>query len=867
GAFPPKEEAPGIAARLAKYGFNAVRLHHYEGYVAPEGIWKASAGDPSRLALPREFDPVQLDRFDFLVAELIKRGIYINLNLHVGRKSVADEGVPAAGLLPDKDKGVNYYDERLIRLQQHFAAQLLSHVNPYTGRAYKDEPGLCAVEVSNENSLLGMWLDGSLSKVTPEHTEALRLRWNQWLQQRYSEASLRTAWTETDEPLLPTNLLAGPAPFDIINPDAPDARDILAMQPLKSFQLAAVTGAQGSLETQLNGLVVENTAQPVLTVRPLQLGRVPWSFQLNRDGIDLQAGQTYTLSFWARANQPRRISLNLATDRPPYRSGEFSALIDLTREWRRFTYAFRPTSSDPDHARLSWNLANQLGTVELSSVELRQGGRIALPEEWTLAQGIPLIDWHSTRVGMIRRDFAEFLGAVESEHVLRMRQFLKDRLGLCCPVWHSQAQFGGWGGVWRESFGDAIDVHAYWKHPDFSLDAANIYPWKVENASLTSASALNSDPLSEYSLFRVAGKPFVMSEWNSGQPSDFGGESLLMIAAHAAWQDWSAVYIFDYHSSGSYNRNHIEGFFSIDSHPVKMATAPAAALIFRRAVGQDSGPSPVVPVSVDAISPPPSPPSARPTIPLPTSPSTPTVGDVAPSQSSVTLTMPRDQVWQETATAPGGPMALPIVNTWRRAGARRGVALRSKTAVRFEAVPELSLSRVGINTDSNTFNNYLSDTRQINWNKSESTWTVNTPRSKAAVGFWGGRAARLDELRIGMPRSMSNFAAFALSSLDGSTVRQSRRLLLTATGRAENLGMGWNAERNSVGSQWGYGPTRVEGITANVQLATTIRGLRVWALDVTGERKSEIATHDSNGILSFAISPRWQTLWYEISQE
>ena len=856
GAFPPKEESPGIAARLAKYGFNAVRLHHYEGSVAPAGIWKASAPDPSRPALPRQFDPGQLDRFDFLVAQLINCGIYINLNLHVSQKSAADEGIPGAGLLPDKDKGVNYYDERLIQLQQRFATQILSHVNSYTGRAYKDEPGLCAVEVTNENSLLGMWLDGSLSKVTPEHTEALRLRWNQWLQQRYNEASLRTAWTETDEPLLLGNLLAGPMPVDIINPDAPDAQDILAIQPLNSLQLAAVTGAQGSLEIQLNGQV-EDTVRPVLAVHKRQLGRVPWSFQLNRDGIDLKPGQTYTLSFWARSNQPRRISLNLAMDRPPYRGGEFSAVLDLTQEWRRFTYAFRPTSPDLNRARLTWNLANQLGTVELSAVELQQGGRMALPEEWTLARGIPLIDLQATQVGMIRRDFAEFLGTVEAEHVLRMRQFLKDRLGVRCPIWHSQAQFGGWGGIWRESLSDAIDVHAYWKHPDFSMDGSNIYPWKVENASLTGAGAIQSDPLSEYSLFRVAGKPFVMTEWNSGQPSDFGAESLLMIAAHAAWQDWAAVYIFDYHSSGAYNRNHIEGFFSIDSHPVKMATAPAAALLYRRSLVQDSSLSAPANISLNAV--PPAVSSA-----VSSAAATSIMGDVALAQESVTLTMPRGQVWQEIASTPGGPTAQPIVNTWRRAGAPRGVASRYKTSVRFGDALLPSLNRTLMEADNNY--NYLSDTRQMSWNKRESTWTVNTPRSKAAVGLWGGRAALLDEVRIGMPRSLSNFAAFAVSSLDGTAIRQSRRLLLTAAGRAENVAMGWNAERNSVGHQWGYGPTRVEGITANVQIATTTSGLRVWALDVTGERKSEVPSGYSNGILNFGVSPRWQTLWYEISQ-
>jgi hypothetical protein len=88
------------------------------------------------------------------------------------------------------------------------------------------------------------------------------------------------------------------------------------------------------------------------------------------------------------------------------------------------------------------------------------------------------------------------------------------------------------------------------------------------------------DPLSAFSFVRAPGKPFVMTEWNSGQPNDFGGESLLMAASYAAWQDWAGIFVFDYHSNGSFDRNAFNGFFSIDSHPTKMVSAPIAALLF-----------------------------------------------------------------------------------------------------------------------------------------------------------------------------------------------------------------------------------------------------------------------------------------------
>jgi hypothetical protein len=116
-----------------------------------------------------------------------------------------------------------------------------------------------------------------------------------------------------------------------------------------------------------------------------------------------------------------------------------------------------------------------------------------------------------------------------------------------------------------------------------------------------------------------------------------------------------------------------------------------------------------------------------------------------------------------------------------------------------------------------------------------------------------------------MPPTQNNFATFALSSMDGQSVASSRRMLLTTAGRAENLNMGWNAQRNSVGNQWGEGPTRVEGLTADMEIVTDAPNLTVWALDTTGGREQVIPSRMQNGVLRFTVAPQWQTLWYEIA--
>lgn len=826
GAFPSKEEALLIAAHLAKFGFNAVRLHQYEGYGAPRGIWKAGRVGPLRIAVPREIDPAQMDKFDFFVAELIKRGIYIDLNLHVGRKVNEQEGFPQAAALPEKDKGVNYYDERLIAAQKDFCRAMLTHVNPYTTRAYNEEPGLCAVEVDNESSLLSQWLDGSFAAIPGTYSKPLADSWNKWLRTKYTDPMLRAAWTESDEPLIQLNLLEVPDPQAQENPFAPDTLINTSIRSLRQFQFTTTAQAQGSMDVELlGGNAVNGLVWPSLTARLQALGTVPWAFQINRDGLDLKEGQVYTLTFWARTDTPRRISVNLWQDQAPSRYEGFSGYADIGIDWKQYTMTFRPKDADPQHSRLSWNLGNQLGTVQLSTIELHQGGRIGVPDDWTLANGVPLLDFKTTPILRARRDFAEYLARIEDILVVDMRNFLKTDLKVRVPLWHTQAEMGGWGGVWREMRSDAIDLHAYWKHPDFGATPPGTPGWRVGNASMTTAAG--NDPLSSFAYYRVAGKPYVMTEWNSGQPNDYSSESLLMAAAYAAYQDWAGVFIFDYHSAGPYNRNTFFEFFSIDTHPAKMATAPAAALLYRR--GGDNA----------------------------------QIGDVKPAKDSITLTVPTNTLWYEVADAPGYASAYPIMKTWFTAGAARTSALQAKPYIKFDDVPFATVSRAGIDTGTA----FASDTGELIWNKSApSNFLLNTPKTKIALGFLAGGSYDVDELHLDIPSDPTRFATFALSSLDGQEVSASKRLLLTVVGKVENSNMVWMPDRTSV-TAWGVGPTVAEGVRGQVRLLTDTPGLHVWALDGNGKRRIEVPAVLEEGALSFEVAPEWQTLWYEISAE
>ena len=196
--IPAKQDASLWAATLARYGVNCVRLQFLDLPV-PRGL--IAAGDNTRA-----LDPAQLDREDYFLAQLEKRGIYIDFNLLVGRPFKAGDGVVDADKIHEGAKGISLFDRRLIELQKEYARQLLTHVNPYTGRSYADDPAVAIVEINNENAI---WLGFPMP--SPFYARELDAIYNGWLRKNATASEMwalrRETGIQTSDPI---PLLAGP---------------------------------------------------------------------------------------------------------------------------------------------------------------------------------------------------------------------------------------------------------------------------------------------------------------------------------------------------------------------------------------------------------------------------------------------------------------------------------------------------------------------------------------------------------------------------------------------------------------------------------------------------------------------------------
>ena len=198
---PSKADAPMVAAYLARFGINCVRLHFLDS-PAPAGLLARNRDDTSEFDAERidrtDFDAERIDRTDFFIAELKKRGIYTDLNLNVGRIYKPGDGVRDIEYI-GYGKALTYYDDRLLELQRDYARRLLTHYNPYTKTEYRNEPAIALVELVNENSIVESWVSnrllgkntrknpGTWSDITESYEKDLTARYQAWLKARGSE--------------------------------------------------------------------------------------------------------------------------------------------------------------------------------------------------------------------------------------------------------------------------------------------------------------------------------------------------------------------------------------------------------------------------------------------------------------------------------------------------------------------------------------------------------------------------------------------------------------------------------------------------------------------------------------------------------
>ncbi len=164
--FPDHKLADQIVTRLVRLGYNTVRIHHYE---SAQGVIK---GSKDGLTLNAE----QMDKLDYLLAKCYENGLYVTTDLFTSRPVTWRAiGIDRDGRVDQQEyKNMIAVHEGAYQNWAQFTKNLLNHVNKYTGRAYKDEPGLPLISLINEGHITWCWN-------TIRKEDSMKKAWAEWL--------------------------------------------------------------------------------------------------------------------------------------------------------------------------------------------------------------------------------------------------------------------------------------------------------------------------------------------------------------------------------------------------------------------------------------------------------------------------------------------------------------------------------------------------------------------------------------------------------------------------------------------------------------------------------------------------------------
>ena len=169
--YPDHDVADRLVDRLVRFGYNTIRVHHHDGAWAAAYAGRTVERSNGQTVEPSDRQTLgpsdrqtvgpsdDIDKLDYLLSKCFERGIYVTTDLYVSRPvNWRDIGIDRDGEMNKQlyKTYVGIHDGAFADWCK-WAQAFLEHVNPYTGRAYKDEPGLPLISLINEGKLAMAW--------------------------------------------------------------------------------------------------------------------------------------------------------------------------------------------------------------------------------------------------------------------------------------------------------------------------------------------------------------------------------------------------------------------------------------------------------------------------------------------------------------------------------------------------------------------------------------------------------------------------------------------------------------------------------------------------------------------------------------
>ncbi len=746
------------------------------------------------------FNPAQLERVHYIVSRLKAHGIYADINLLVGRQYRAGDG------LGPEVTGMDWKDAHVLGF---FYDPALALHKDYATKLLTPTNRFTGLSLAKDPAVAFVEIineNGLLQKWLDGGLDRLPARYATNLQARWN------GWLAARY----TNDAALLAAWNVSNQAL--GTNLLSNGAFSNGLTGWVTEQHYNARASFTRTFDFTNSQPSAKVAVTNADTVAWYIQLNYPGLKLTSNQAYTLSFWAKSSPATNADASVMQAHADWAGLGYYQSLGLTTNWQQFTNCFQASATDTN-ARVNFGgMGNKLATFWFADVRLQPGGQIGVfPPGASLAAGtVPNVRYTGsgyTGTREARRDWLRFLRDLEYSYYDTMVAHLRTNIGYAGLIF---------GTIMANSPAtvqtrlDVIDSHAYWQHPQFPGQPWDPVNWYVPNISMVNTLGDNNT-LAGLARQRIKGKPFTVTEYQHPSPNYYGAEGPLLLAAYAGLQDWDGIWLFDYGQGNNVvPMGYVRGFFEIGQHPTKMANLLLAANLFRR-------------------------------------------GDVQPAVQEFTM-----------ALTPDRELDL-LQNTWAWglfSSSQLGVPGKLAFTSRLSAAVGTNATGLTDPPAAPPGNVLASDTGELRWDLTQTNYglvTFDTARTKAIVGFATNRPVTLGGLTLQPGTSQLGWCTLGVTLMRGEVFTNDCTLLAVASGWWENTGQVWtDADKDSVGNQWGQAPVLTEVVPFTLTLPVGTNYVRAWSLDERGQRKAALALTGDAASTTLSVTTNAGSIWYEL---
>ncbi len=455
-------------------------------------------------------------------------------------------------------------------------------------------------------------------------------------------------------------------------------------------------------------------------------------------------------------------------------------------EWRNDPAIFAICTINENHLPAPWKEHPQLPAIYRSEFT-----------KWCKANGYPVPkEFDDSPL------FGKFIIHLQKDLYRDFSEFLKNELGVRALLTDNN-NGSTLSHIPERNMLDYVDNHIYWEHPDFIET-----PWKLPHY-YPQSSALKENIQVPGGLMpsRILGKPFMITEIDYCFPNHQRSEGGLILGAYAGLQNWSGIYRFAYsHFRTAMFKPERCDMFDTVRDPLNLFADRIATLMFRRF-------------------------------------------DVEPAKKSIPFVY--------TANDPAGFAAFP--ESYYKLGMISKIGSvyidrdfpKDKNIDLAIAMPSPRKSISGIReilpadktlwkkliekkvVDSSDSGIYHSDNGQLAIDTKKGTLRIISPRTEGFV-LPAGQDGSGDLLNV---RNNRNFVTCALTAIDGSTLKDSKKMLLFVLTDIMNSGITFRDEENTVLENYGTLPLLLRKGSLDISIKCgTEKELKVYALDMTGKR-------------------------------